>query len=141
MDTPGASDSANGIMISWPVEPITRWAASGSFRPASATTILLPLSLRISGSDTPSLSTRFLMMLTDWLSWSAVIVWPFSGFASSVTSVPPCRSSPSTGLLKTAAKPAPMRAAMTTRRIRLLRARSVTLSVQAGAKGSKHGPV
>ena len=50
--------------------------------------------LRISGPDTPSLSTRLRMMSIDRLMSSAVNVWPFGGFACSTTSRPPCRSRP-----------------------------------------------
>ena len=57
--------------------------------------------LRISGSETPSLSIRFRMMSIERLRSSGVSLWPFGGTAFRTTSRPPCRSRPSVGFLWT----------------------------------------
>jgi hypothetical protein len=57
-------------MKSWPVEPMMLAAAFGSLMPASAMETWLLASLRISGSLTPSLSTRARMIEIAWLIWS-----------------------------------------------------------------------
>src|SRR3982751_994366 len=74
-------------------------ACFGSCTPASSITIWLPDCLRISGSETPSLSTRLRMMSTERSRSSAVSLWAFGGTACSTTSRPPWRSSPSVGFL------------------------------------------
>ena len=60
--------------------PISLAAEAGSYTPASWMTIWLFPCLRISGSETPSLSIRFRMMSIERFRSSAVSVWPFGGF-------------------------------------------------------------
>ena len=73
-------------------------AAFGSLMPASAIETWLPASLRISGSLTPSLSTRERMIEIAWSICSSVGGFLGSfGTALSTTSRPPLRSRPSTG--------------------------------------------
>jgi hypothetical protein len=78
--------------------PISFAAAAGSWTPASSITIWSAPCFRISGSETPSLFTRFSMIEIDRLMSSAVSLCPFGGTALRTTSRPPCRSRPSVGL-------------------------------------------
>src|SRR6266508_1000742 len=71
------------------------WAAL--WTPGSSITIWFEPCLRISGSETPSLSTRRRMTSTDLSRSEEVSFWFFSGRASSTTSRPPWRSRPSVG--------------------------------------------
>src|SRR3954447_22769440 len=84
---------------SWAVLPISSAAFFGSWTPASWMTIWSEPCLRISGSDTPSLSIRLRMMSIDRLRSSVVSWWPLGGFALRTTSSPPCRSSPRVSFL------------------------------------------
>ncbi len=77
---------------SFAVRPTTCSARSWSFTPGSATTMKLPWRV-MSGSATPSASTRRLMIFRAWSS-DEPVAWPFG---ASTTDVPPSRSSPSCG--------------------------------------------
>ncbi len=88
----GATSASTGRKRSSAVLPTTRRALSRSFTPGRSTTIWLP-SRFTSVSATPRPLTRLRMMSTA-LS-STALPWDLTG--SSRTSMPPCRSSPSTG--------------------------------------------
>jgi hypothetical protein len=79
------------------VVPMIFAAASASLTPGSWMTIWSSPCVRISGSVTPSLSTRFRMMSTERLRSSFVRSRSAGGTACSVTSKPPCKSSPRVG--------------------------------------------
>ncbi len=74
-------------------------ARLGSWTPASSIAIWSVPCLRISGSETPSLSTRDRMIETERSRSVAVSLWPGGGWAFSTTSSPPCRSRPERRLL------------------------------------------
>src|SRR5438874_3808837 len=98
------------------VLPISWAAAAASWTPASSITIWFEPCLRISGSETPSLSMRLRMIETERSRSAAVSVWPFGGTAFRTTSRPPWRSRPSVGFLcagepEIASRSAPTRAA------------------------------
>ena len=91
-------------------------AAAGSLIPGSWIEIWSLPCVRISGSATPSLSTRERMIETDRSRSSLVSFRSRGGTAWSVTSSPPCRSSPSVGFCSNgdpgmASSPTPTRAA------------------------------
>ena len=72
---------------------------------------------RISGDSVPSGSMRLRRMSTDVFRSSCVIVWPGSGRASSTTSRPPRRSSPSRKSRSAISAPQTISSASTTPRI------------------------
>ena len=79
------------------VVPMISAAAWGSSTPGSWMTIWSSPWVRISGSETPSLSTRLRMISTERSRSSSVRSRFGGGTACSVTSSPPCRSRPSVG--------------------------------------------
>src|SRR5438132_2462031 len=135
------------------VLPISLAAAAASWTPASSITIWFEPCLRISGSDTPSLSIRLRMIETERSRSAEVSAWPFGGTAFRTTSRPPWRSRPSVGFLWTgepgiASRSAPTRAARITpisvrcwRRLLTGLSRVAFLYVRFGLLGLLLGPV
>src|SRR5919204_3062025 len=74
-------------------------AVAGSWTPASSITIWSLPCFRISGSETPSLSIRFRMIVTERSMSDEVSLWFSGGTALRTTSRPPCRSRPSVTFL------------------------------------------
>ena len=91
------SESSRSKSSSCAVVPMISAAACGSWTPGSWMTIWSSPCVRISGSETPSLSTRFRMISTERSRSSSVSSRFGGGTAWSVTSRPPCRSRPSVG--------------------------------------------
>ena len=90
----GGTSASTGRNRSSAVRPTMRWALSRSLTPGRFTTMLSP-SRVTSASATPRASTRLRMMST------ATSSEPSSGSPTGTrrTEMPPCRSSPSTGVL------------------------------------------
>ena len=115
---------------SWPVEPTRRRTCSGSSTPGTSTTIRCdpspPVSVRTCGSLTPMPATRRSMMARAVSMSAGWIGSLLSGSASSVTRMPPSRSSPSTVLNST---PATWDGSQS--RPRVLRGRSMKIATRA----------
>ena len=91
----GGNAASTGRKRSSAVRPTRRRALPRSFTPGRSTTMLSPWRL-ISGSATPSASTRLRMMSTAWSIESLLTFFP-TGW--STTEMPPCRSRPRIGSL------------------------------------------
>ena len=95
----GPSSWMTGRNRSSAVWPTMLRALSRSFTPGRSMMMLLPCRL-ISGSATPSESTRFRMMLTAWPNVPGSTLTPCLG--ASTTEMPPWRSRPSWGVVPVA---------------------------------------